>query len=43
MSEFYYPELSRGVRFDDPAFRIEWPEKIEVVSERDRTCPDFEG
>jgi len=43
MSEFYHPELSRGVRFDDPAFQIEWPEKIEVISERDRTCPDFEG
>jgi len=43
MSEFYHPELSRGVRFDDPAFQIAWPEKIEVISERDRTCPNFEG
>lgn len=41
MSEFYHPELARGVRFDDPAFGIEWPEKIEVISERDRSCPDF--
>ena len=41
MSEFYYPELARGVRFDDPAFEIDWPEKIEVISERDRNCPDF--
>lgn len=43
MSEFYHPELARGVRFDDPAFEIEWPEKIEVISERDRTCPNFES
>jgi dTDP-4-dehydrorhamnose 3,5-epimerase len=41
MSEFYHPELARGVRFDDPVFGIDWPEKIEVISERDRNCPDF--
>jgi dTDP-4-dehydrorhamnose 3,5-epimerase len=41
MSEFFHPESSRGVRWDDPAFRIAWPEKVEVISERDRTYPDF--
>jgi dTDP-4-dehydrorhamnose 3,5-epimerase len=41
MSEFYHPELSRGVRFDDPAFQIVWPDKVEVISERDRTYPNF--
>ncbi len=25
ISEFYHPELSRGVRWDDPAFQIIWP------------------
>ena len=25
MSEFYHPELSRGVRWNDPAFQIAWP------------------
>ena len=43
MSEFYHPELTRGVRFDDPAFQIVWPDKIEVISERDRNCANFEG
>jgi dTDP-4-dehydrorhamnose 3,5-epimerase len=43
MSEFYTPELARGVRWDDPAFQIVWPEKIEVISERDRTYADFEA
>jgi dTDP-4-dehydrorhamnose 3,5-epimerase len=43
MSEFYHPQLARGVRFDDPAFGIDWPGKIEVISERDRNCPDFAG
>jgi dTDP-4-dehydrorhamnose 3,5-epimerase len=42
MSEFYYPELARGVRWDDPAFRIVWPGQVEVISERDRTYPNFE-
>ncbi len=42
ISEFFAPELSRGVRFDDPAFGIVWPEKVQVISERDRTYPDFE-
>src|SRR5579859_4371175 len=41
MSEFYHSELSRGVRWDDPAFHIVWPEKVEVISERDRTYPNF--
>jgi dTDP-4-dehydrorhamnose 3,5-epimerase len=43
MSEFYQPESARGVRFDDSAFQIVWPEKIERISERDRTYPDFKG
>lgn len=42
ISEFYHPELARGVRWDDPAFQIVWPSKVEVISERDRTYPDFE-
>jgi dTDP-4-dehydrorhamnose 3,5-epimerase len=42
MSEFYHAELSRGVRWDDPAFHIVWPGEVEVISERDRTYPDFE-
>ncbi len=41
MSEFYHPESARGVRWNDPAFGIIWPSAVEVVSERDRTLPDF--
>ena len=43
MSEFYHPESALGVRWNDPAFQIEWPGKIEMISERDRTYPDFEA
>ena len=42
ISEFQSPESARGVRFDDPAFGIAWPEKVEVISERDRNYPNFE-
>jgi dTDP-4-dehydrorhamnose 3,5-epimerase len=36
MSEFYKPGLGRGVRWDDPAFRIQWPLEVQVVSGRDQ-------
>jgi len=42
MSEFYDAKSACGVRWDDPAFRIAWPEKVQVISERDRNYPDFE-
>lgn len=38
----YTPHAERGFRWDDPAFRIEWPEVGErVIIERDRTYPDY--
>lgn len=42
ISEFYHQESARGVRWNDPAFQIEWPDKVEMISERDRAYPDFE-
>ncbi|MGA2983093.1 MAG: dTDP-4-dehydrorhamnose 3,5-epimerase [Terriglobia bacterium] len=41
ISEFYNAEAARGVRWDDPAFQIAWPEKVAVISEKDRAYPDF--
>lgn len=41
ISEYYLPELARGVRYDDPAFEIRWPLPVSLISERDRTYPDF--
>jgi dTDP-4-dehydrorhamnose 3,5-epimerase len=41
MSEFYYPEAARGVRWNDPAFGIQWPLPDPFLSDRDRTYPDF--
>lgn len=42
MSEFFHPECARGVRWDDPAFGVRWPIEVQVISERDRTYPDFQ-
>jgi dTDP-4-dehydrorhamnose 3,5-epimerase len=41
MTDFFVPELAAGVRWNDPAFGIQWPLKDVVISERDRTYPDF--
>jgi len=35
MSQFYMPEFSRAVRWDDPAFKIMWPHDITVISKKD--------
>lgn len=36
MSEFYHPECARGVRWDDPTFRIIWPpDNKRIISTRD--------
>ncbi|MBJ7454425.1 MAG: dTDP-4-dehydrorhamnose 3,5-epimerase [Thermoleophilia bacterium] len=42
MSSPYVAEAARGVRWDDPAFGIDWPPaEHRVMSERDRTYPDY--
>ena len=40
MSEFYAPEAARGFRWNDPAFEIQLPIEVIVISERDQTYPD---
>ena len=41
ISEFHHEQSARGVRFDDPAFQISWPDRVEVISERDRNYDTF--
>jgi dTDP-4-dehydrorhamnose 3,5-epimerase len=44
MSTPFVAGAGDGVRFDDPAFGIEWPEPPEagrIMSERDRQYPDY--
>ena len=42
ISQFYNPDFGTGVRWNDPAFGIAWPEEVRVIAERDRTYPDFQ-
>lgn len=41
MSEVFDSASARGVRWNDPAFGIIWPQKVEVIAQRDRDYPDF--
>lgn len=38
-TSYWSPEHERGVRWDDPAFGIEWPLEPVVLSEKDRAWP----
>lgn len=41
MGQFYSPEHSSGVRWNDPAFGIEWPPDDRIIIDRDMNYPDF--
>ena len=41
-SQFFTPSAARGVRFDDPAFGIQWPLVATAISEQDRNWPLIE-
>lgn len=42
VSAAYAPDAEGGVRWDDPAFGIDWPDpEPPVMSEKDRTWPDY--
>jgi dTDP-4-dehydrorhamnose 3,5-epimerase len=40
---FYTPGAERGIRWNDPAFNIEWPIREAIVSEKDAKWADFKG
>ncbi|HEX9950902.1 MAG TPA: dTDP-4-dehydrorhamnose 3,5-epimerase family protein [Rubricoccaceae bacterium] len=37
----YVPDAAFGVRYDDPAFGIAWPEAVRVIHDRDAAYPDW--
>lgn len=42
MSAYYAPESAAGVRWNDPAFNIEWPDVAKrIINTRDQQYPDF--
>jgi len=42
MPEFYDPQFERGVRWNDPAFSIAWPDVQPTINARDASYPDFQ-
>jgi dTDP-4-dehydrorhamnose 3,5-epimerase len=42
MSEVYAPEYARGVRWNDPAFAVEWPDAERIIIARDNAYEDWE-
>ena len=42
-SEYYTPELEKGVRYNDPKFNIEWPIQPTEVSEKDANWQDYDS
>jgi dTDP-4-dehydrorhamnose 3,5-epimerase len=43
ISAAYDSASSRGVRWDDPSFAITWPTTPSLISDRDRSFPDYAG
>ena len=43
VTEFYHPESETGVRYNDPAFGIEWPITPVIVSDKDQNWADFDA
>ena len=43
MSQYFSAEHARGVRWNDPAFGIEWPESKRIINERDGNTRTFHG
>ncbi len=41
MTDFFAPDLGTGLRWNDPAFAIQWPLPVSEISERDAQAPDF--
>ncbi|MFZ4122079.1 MAG: dTDP-4-dehydrorhamnose 3,5-epimerase [Caulobacterales bacterium] len=43
ISTAYAPEAGCGVRWNDPAFAIDWPLVPTVMNDKDQSWPDFQG
>lgn len=42
VGEFYTPGTEKGYRYNDPAFGIQWPVPVTVISDKDANWPLFE-
>jgi dTDP-4-dehydrorhamnose 3,5-epimerase len=42
VDEFYSPEHERGIRYDDPSFKLTWPIAATVISDKDQSHRNFD-
>lgn len=40
-SEAYNPQAERGIRYNDPSFDFIWPVDPKVISDKDKSHPDY--
>jgi len=42
VSQFYFPDSEKGIRYDDPTFNIAWPviDNL-IISDKDRSFPNY--
>lgn len=41
VSQYHTPQAEGGYRYNDPAFGIQWPLDVTVISDKDQAWPDF--
>lgn len=41
VSQVYHPGSERGIRYNDPALGIVWPQEVKVISDKDASWPDM--
>ena len=41
MDEFYYPEFSKGIKWNDSSINIKWPHDPIIISQKDINLPDL--
>lgn len=42
VTQFYNKDMEAGLRWNDPAFGIDWPEIVQEISTKDNKHPDFD-
>ena len=42
VDEFYSPDHERGIRYDDPSFKLTWPIMPTVISDKDKAHRNFD-